>query len=66
LVLFNEEYSDTSKKEDGERYKIEDPENNIISIELEHVDTKKNYKIALPILKDPVIEDKYSIKIPLK
>ena len=66
LVLFNEEYSDTSRKEDGERAKIEDPENNIISIELEPVDVKKNYKIALPILKDPVIEDKYSIKIPLK
>ena len=66
VVLFNGDYADTSREEDGNGAKIEDPENNIISIELKPVDITKKYKIALPILKDPVIEDKYSIKILLK
>ncbi|SFC34312.1 DUF4179 domain-containing protein [Clostridium uliginosum] len=66
VVLFKEGYADTSIEEDGDRAKIEDPEKNIISIELKPVDITKNYKIALPIIKDSVIEDKYSIKIPLK
>lgn len=66
IVLLNDEYVDTSREEDGEAAKVEDSENNIISIELKPVDAAHNYKIALPILKDPVIDDKYSIKIPIK
>lgn len=66
IVLFNEDYADTSREEDGEFAKVEDTENNIISIELKPVDLTKKYKIALPIIKDQVIEDKYSIKIPLQ
>ena len=57
---------DTSREEDGNGAKVEDSENNIISIELKPVDITKKYKIALPILKGRVIEDKYSIKILLK
>lgn len=66
IVLLNDEYVDTSREEDGELAKVEDSENNIVSIELKPVDTTKKYKIALPILKDPVIDDKYSIQIPVK
>lgn len=66
IVLLNDEYVDISREVDGEAAKVEDSENNIISIELKPVDAAKNYKIALPILKDPVIDDKYSIQIPIK
>lgn len=66
VVLFDEDYIDTIREENGQLFKVEDSDNNIISIELRPVDINKKYKIALPIIKDPVIEDKYSVKIPIK
>ncbi|BCZ44366.1 hypothetical protein psyc5s11_04330 [Clostridium gelidum] len=47
VVLFNGDYVDTSREEDGNGAKVEDSENNIISIELKPVDITQNYKIAI-------------------
>ncbi|MDD7795154.1 DUF4179 domain-containing protein [Clostridium sp. 'White wine YQ'] len=64
--IIDENFNTTSRAEDGTIGKIEDVNNKIISIVLPPIDENKKYKIALPLAKNPVIEEKYKINVNLK
>ncbi|SHK56034.1 protein of unknown function [Clostridium cavendishii DSM 21758] len=66
VVLLDEDFNDVERAEDGEAAILEDTKNNIVSIKLSPIDNKKKYKIALPMIKDPVVDDKYKLDINLK
>lgn len=53
------------RAEDGPMALLEDVEERIVSIKLPPIDKSRKYKIALPIIDEPQIEDKYKIGIEL-
>lgn len=61
--------------EDGNYYEIDlnngkeaiiDAENNLVLIELPVVDNNKKYKIAMPKVQNPIVEDSYKINVSIK
>lgn len=64
-VIIDKEYNDIERAEDGAVAVLENVEERIVSIKLPPIDKSKKYKIALPIVDEPQIEDKYKVNIDL-
>lgn len=64
-VIIDKDYNDIERAEDGAVAVLENVEERIVSIKLPPIDKSKKYKIALPIVDEPQIEDKYKINIDL-
>jgi hypothetical protein len=65
VVIIDENFNDIEMAEDGERAVLENADEGIVSIKLPPIDKTKKYKIALPIIDDPQIEEGYKININL-
>ncbi|MTK12593.1 MAG: DUF4179 domain-containing protein, partial [Clostridiaceae bacterium] len=64
-VIIDKDYNDIERAEGGDIAVLENVEERIVSIKLPPIDKSKKYKIALPIVDEPQIEDKYKINIDL-
>lgn len=64
-VILDEDYKDTERAEDGDRAVMENQAEKIVSIKLPAVDKNKKYKIAIPMITEPEIDDRYRIDIDL-
>lgn len=64
-VILDEDYKDTERAEDGELAVMENQAEKIVSIKLPAVDKNKKYKIAIPMITEPEIDDRYKINIDL-
>lgn len=64
-VILDEDYKDTGRAEDGDRAVMENQAEKIVSIKLPAVDKDKKYKIAIPMITEPEIDDRYKIEIDL-
>lgn len=64
-VILDEDYKDTGRAEDGDRAVMENQSEKIVSIKLPAVDKNKKYKIAIPMITEPEIDDRYRIDIDL-
>ena len=74
--LFNGVFSSSLLlDEDGNYYEMDlnngkeaiiDAENNLVLIELPVVDNNKKYKIAMPKVQNPIVEDSYKISVSIK
>ncbi|MBI6872682.1 DUF4179 domain-containing protein [Clostridium aciditolerans] len=64
-VIIDKDYNDIERAEDGAIAVLENVEERIVSIKLPPIDKSKKYKIALPIVDEPQVEDKYKINIDL-
>lgn len=64
-VILDEDYKDTERAEDGEIALMENKTEKIVSIKLPAVDKNKKYKIAIPMITEPEIDDRYKIDIDL-
>ncbi|AGY77917.1 DUF4179 domain-containing protein [Clostridium autoethanogenum] len=64
-VIVDENYKDIERAEDGPIAILENVEERIVSIKLPPIDKSKKYKIALPIIDEPKIENQYKINIDL-
>lgn len=65
VEIIDENYNDIDQEQDGSMAILEDVEERIVSIKLPPLDQNKKYKIALPIIEEPEIDDKYKIDINL-
>ncbi|MDS0526246.1 DUF4179 domain-containing protein [Clostridium sp. SHJSY1] len=65
-VIIDEEYNDFKLAEDGERAAFENVDEGIVSVKLPTIDKTKKYKIALPQIDEPEIEERYKINIDLE
>lgn len=65
MVILDEDYNDTILPEGGEIATLENVEEDIVSIILPPIDKNKKYKIALPSINDPEINENYKISIPI-
>ncbi len=64
-IILDEDYKDTRRAEDGDRAVMENQAEKIVSIKLPAVDKNKKYKIAIPMITEPEIDDRYRIDIDL-
>lgn len=64
-VIIDENFNDASKTEDADTAVLENANEGIVSIKLPKIDKTKKYKIAIPIVDEPQMEDQYKIKIDL-
>jgi len=64
-VIIDENYNDFERAEDGHSAALENVDEGIVSIELPPIDKTKKYKIAIPIIDEPQIEERYKINITL-
>lgn len=64
-VMIDENFNDASKTEDADTAVLENADEGIVSIKLPKIDKTKKYKIAIPIVDEPQMEDQYKIKIDL-
>lgn len=64
-VIIDESYNDFEIAESGDRESFEDADEGIVSIKLPPIDRSKKYKIALPIIDEPQIDEQYKINIEL-
>jgi hypothetical protein len=64
-IILDEDYNDTRRAEDGDRAVMENQAEKIVSIKLPAVDKSKKYKIAIPMITEPEIDDRYKIDIDL-
>lgn len=65
VEILDENYNDIDQEQDGSMAILEDVEERIVSVKLPPIDKNKKYKIALPIIEEPQIDDKYKIDIDL-
>ncbi|MHC1684198.1 MAG: DUF4179 domain-containing protein [Clostridiaceae bacterium] len=65
MVILDEDYNDTERRKAGEIATIEDVEEKIVSIKLPAIDKSKKYKIALPSISSPEINEKYKVNISI-
>ncbi|WP_238905047.1 DUF4179 domain-containing protein [Clostridium sp. YIM B02506] len=64
-IILDEDYKDTRRAEDGDIAVMENQAEKIVSIKLPAVDKNKKYKIAIPMITEPEIDDRYKIEIDL-
>ncbi|MBL4934342.1 DUF4179 domain-containing protein [Clostridium sp. YIM B02515] len=64
-VIFDENYNDVERAEDGYTAVMENANEGIASIKLPPINKTKKYKIAIPIIDEPQIDEKYKINIDL-
>jgi hypothetical protein len=64
-LILDENYSDIERAEDGDIAIIENLDERIVSIKLPPIDKTKKYKICLPIIEQPQIEEQYKISVDL-
>ncbi|MDF2881377.1 MAG: hypothetical protein K0R54_1934 [Clostridiaceae bacterium] len=64
-VIMDENYNDIERAENGETAILENADEKIVSIKLPPIDKSKKYKLALPIIDEPEIQQQYKIKIDL-
>ncbi len=64
-IILDEDYKDTRRAEDGDIAVMENQAEKIVSIKLPAVDKSKKYKIAIPMITEPEIDDRYKINIYL-
>lgn len=64
-VIIDENFNDFEKAEDADTSVLENVDEGIVSIKLPPIDKTKKYKIALPIIDEPQIEEQYKINIDL-
>lgn len=64
-IILDEDYKDTRRAEDGDIAVMENQAEKIVSIKLPAVDKSKKYKIAIPMITEPEIDDRYKINIDL-
>ncbi|EQB85866.1 hypothetical protein J2Z44_002751 [Clostridium punense] len=65
VEILDEDFNDIGTEFDGPMAVLEDVEERIASVKLPPLDQSKKYKIALPIMEEPEIDDKYKIDIDL-
>jgi len=65
IEILDENCNDIEQDQGGNMAILEDVEERIVSIKLPPLDKSKKYKIALPIIEEPQIDDKYKIDIDL-
>lgn len=64
-VMIDENFNDAERTEDADTAVLENADEGIVSITLPPIDKTKKYKIAIPIVDEPQMEDQYKIKIDL-
>lgn len=64
-VIIDENLNDFERAEDGDRAALENVDEKIVSINLPPIDKTKKYKISLPVIDDPEIEEQYKVTIDL-
>lgn len=64
-VILDEDYKDTERAEDGKIAEMEKQAEKIVSIKLPAVDKNRKYKIAIPMITEPEVDDRYKIEIDL-
>lgn len=64
-VIIDEDYNDFELPEDGEPAAFENVDEGIVSVKLPPIDKTKKYKVALPSVDEPQIEEQYKINIDL-
>jgi hypothetical protein len=65
VVILDENYNDNTRAEDGDIAVLENIDERLISIKLPPIDKAKKYKICLPIIEQPQVEEKYKINVDL-
>lgn len=64
-VIIDENLNDFERAEDGARAALENVDDRIVSINLPPIDKTRKYKISLPAIDDPQIEEQYKVTIDL-
>lgn len=62
-VIIDENYNDFEREENGDSAVLENVDEGIVSIKLPAIKKTKKYKIALPIIDEPQIDEQYKINI---
>lgn len=65
VVILDDNYNDVERGEGGDSAVLENADEGIVSIKLPPIDKSKKYKIALPTIDEPQIEEQYKINIEL-
>lgn len=64
-TLLDENGNTIDRGDSGELAILEDADERIVSIKMPPIDTTKKYKIAIPIVSQPEIEDRYKMNIEI-
>jgi len=65
IVIIDEDYNDVDRTDDRGLAVVENADEGIVSMKLPPIDKAKKYKIALPIIEEPEIDEQYKVNIDL-